>query len=68
MNLYALHNVLYQVLYCIIITNLYALHYDYYNFLHYNNELYAQLYVLYRSIVLVISMANHVIPALIFAL
>ena len=39
MNLYALHNVLYQVLYCIIITNLYALHYDYYIFLHYNNEL-----------------------------
>ena len=63
MNLNALHNVLYQVLYCIIIANVYALHYDYYyyNFWHYNNELYAQLYIFYRSIVLVIFITNHVI-------
>ena len=45
-----LHKVLYQELYCIIITNLYALHYDYYHiFLHYNNELYDQLYVLFYT-------------------
>ena len=69
MNLCALHNVLYEVLYCIIKTNLHALHYDYYyNFFYYNNELYAQLYVFYRSIVLVIFIPNHVIPALIFAI
>ena len=55
MNLCALYNVLYEVLYCNIITNLCVLHMIIIIiFLHYNNELYVQLYVFYRSIVLTV--------------